>query len=209
MDEEMDQNVGNVHLRDEDDNNNNRNVRQNIGRNNDLPRQEPFATPVPLAIGNIQIIKSQSGRALCRTPLNPRSRVLPLANLISNGSEHGTVCIFYIMSISLSSGQTYIQQQNNGARGQIQNQRHHRRLTLMCPLSPAGSNTAMILHGNGNCPRLFDSDLSLRDGGAIRKFYSFINKSYRYAYLLTFNFFISLYNRSRCHDSYRKSSEYR
>ena len=136
MDEEMEQNIGNVHLRDEEDDNNNHNV----------------TTPVPLTIGNIQIIKSQSGRALCRTPLNPRSRVLPLANLISNGSEHGTVCIFYIMSISLSSGQTYIQQQNNGARGQIQNQRHHRRLTLMCPLSPAGSNTAMILHGNGNCP---------------------------------------------------------
>lgn len=40
----------------------------------------------------------------------------------------------------------------------------------MCPLSPPGSNTAIILQGNGNCSRLFDGDISLRDGGAIRKY---------------------------------------
>ena len=40
----------------------------------------------------------------------------------------------------------------------------------MCLLSPPGSNTAIILQGNGNCPRLFDGDISLRDGGAIRKY---------------------------------------
>jgi hypothetical protein len=40
----------------------------------------------------------------------------------------------------------------------------------MCPLSPPGSNTAIILQGNGNCPRLFAGDISLRDGGAIFKY---------------------------------------
>ena len=164
--------IGNIHSRDSDDedDNNNRNVRQNTGP----PRMEPFISTVPLRIENIQIVKSQSGRALCRPPLNLRSRVLYLAELISNGSVHSTVCIFYIMSITLSSGQTNVQQRYNGARGQIRPRRHHRRLTLMCPLSPAGSNTAIIFHGNGNCPRLFDGDISLRDGGAIRKLYLFI-----------------------------------
>ena len=40
----------------------------------------------------------------------------------------------------------------------------------MCPLSPAGVNTAMILFGAGCCERFFDADISLRDNGAIRKY---------------------------------------
>ena len=48
------------------------------------------------------------------------------------------------------------------------------RLTIMCPLSPSGSNMATILQGSGNCPRLFYGDISLRDGVAIHKCHTYI-----------------------------------
>jgi hypothetical protein len=123
-----------------------------------------------MGINSIQVFCSQSGSVLRRSALNPNSRLVSLHNVHLQGSNHGTVSVFIILSIALaSSGQTQIQQRYNGARGQIQTQRHTRKISLVCPLSPPGSNTAIILQGNGNCPRLFDGDVSLRDGGAIRK----------------------------------------
>ena len=41
----------------------------------------------------------------------------------------------------------------------------------MCPLSPEGSNAAMILFGSDSSERFFDSDISLRGNGAIRELY--------------------------------------
>ena len=123
-----------------------------------------------MGINNIQVFCSQSGSVLRRSALNPNSRLVSLQDVHLQGSHHGTVSVFIILSIALaSSGQTQIQQRHNGAHGQIQNQRHTRKISLMCPLSPPGLNTAIILQGNGNCPCLFDGDVSLRDGGAIRK----------------------------------------
>ena len=166
MDEEGEQNV--IQQRnDGEEERNFRNVRRNMG----LDRVEPFSRRIPMSIPNISVMRSQTGSILRRSYLNPNSRLLSLHDLVLNGSLHGTVSVFFILSISLaSSGHTQIQQRHNGSRGQIQNQRHSRKLTIMCPLSPPGSNTAIILQGNGNCPRLFDGDISLRDGGAIRKY---------------------------------------
>ena len=178
-----------ISINDDDD----RNVRRNRGQD----RVEPFRTRVPITINHISIMRSQTAAILRRPFLNPNSRLLPLHELILNGSSHGTMSIFFILSISLaSSGQTLIQQRFGGSRGQIQNQRHTRKMTLMCPLSPPGSNTAIILQGNGNCPRLFDGDISLRDGGAIRK-YEQINLLPYIKYLPQFIFFSF---RSWCND---------
>ena len=74
----------------------------------------------------------------------------------------------------MSSGQTHIQQRCNGSRDQIQSQPHSHILTIMFPLGTSVSNTSIILQGNGNCPSLFDGDISLRDGGAIRKCHTYI-----------------------------------
>ena len=167
MDEEAEQNVNAIHQRNDDEEHHNvRNVRRNMG----FERAEPFCRRIAMTIPNITVMRSQTGSILRRSYLNPNSRLVSLHHLILQGSQHGTISVFFILSISLaSSGHTQIQQRYNGSRGQIQNQRHSRKLTIMCPLSPPGSNTAIILQGNGNCPRLFDGDISLRDGGAIRK----------------------------------------
>ena len=41
-------------------------------------------------------------------------------------------------------------------------------MVVMCPISPPGSNMAMILFGYGFCEGLLEVDISLRDNGAIR-----------------------------------------
>ena len=44
---------------------------------------------------------------------------------------------------------------------------YYRNFVVMCPLSPLGTNTAMILFGAGCCERCFGGDISLRDNGEI------------------------------------------
>ena len=77
--------------------------------------------------------------------------------------------IAMILSFSTSSNETRIaQRSHNGARGSMSIVRHTRKITVMCILSPSGRNTALILQGNGICPRIFE-DTETRDNGMIRK----------------------------------------
>ena len=91
--------------------------------------------------------------------------------LVKNLYHHGTHIVAIILYISSASGNTslQVQQRYNGTRGQVKNVRHDRNIVVMCPLSPPGYNTAMILFGSGCCERLFEADISIRDNGAIRK----------------------------------------
>jgi hypothetical protein len=163
-------NVGGVvHERDDDNANNGRNVRPNNG--NQAPRTEPFLSNVDLNMENIEVSRSQTAGIMQRRPFNPNSRLISLHSLVTSGSRHGTNMILLILSIAsvTISSPTQIQQRYNGNRGQVNSVRHDRRMVVMCPLSPEGSNTAMILFGSGTCERFFYYDISLRDNGAIRK----------------------------------------
>ena len=163
---------GNVHPRPPEDIQDNRNVRQNLG-NYQLPsRPDPFMANVELNMDNIEVSRSQTAGVLQRRRFNPNSLLISLHRLVTHGSHHGTNMILIILSINSvsASSPTQIQQRYNGSRGQVNTIRHDRRMVVMCPLSPEGSNTAMILFGSGSCERFFDSDISLRDNGAIREF---------------------------------------
>ena len=121
---------------------------------------------------NIKVMRSHTAGVVQRRAFNPNSRIISLNTLLTNGSAHGTNLIVIILAISAVStnSQTQMQQRFNGNRGQVSSVRHDRRMVVMCPLSPAGVNTAMILFGAGCCERFFDADISLRDNGAIRKY---------------------------------------
>ena len=159
-----------------------RNVRPRIERNDieepRIPRQpivptrvEPFKENVFLNLQNVQVCRSQTAGVGQRRPFNPTSQIIPMHSLFSNGSHHGTNLLLIILSISSVSiaAPTQFQQKYNGMRGNVSSVRHDRRMVVMCPLSPSGSNTGMILFGSGCCERFFDGDISLRDNGSIRK----------------------------------------
>lgn len=165
----------------ENNENSERNVRRNVGTDiststNLIPevsdRQEPFCPNVDLGMGNLQPVQSHTAGAMYRgRPFNPNSELISLNSLLSKGSRHGTNIVAIILSITSAAGnhQMQVQQRYNGARGQVNSIRHDRRMVIMCPLSPPGSNTAIILFGSGTCERFFEHDISLRDNGAIRK----------------------------------------
>ena len=159
---------GVVHPRQEENINDGRNVRQNIGTQE---RYEPFCANEELNLQNIRVSRSQTAGVLQRRPFNPNSMLISLHNLVTNGSCHGTNMILIILSITsvLASAPTQIQHRYNGSRGQLNTVHHDRRMVVLCPLSPVGSNTGIILLGSGICSRFFDSDISLRDNGSIRK----------------------------------------
>ena len=94
---------------------------------------------------------------------------------MNNGSTYGTNLLLIILSISAvtTNNMTMYQQKSNGIKGGANTVRHDRNMVVMCPLSPSGNNTAMILFGAGCCERFFDGDISLRDNGEIRE-YQFI-----------------------------------
>jgi hypothetical protein len=111
MDEEGEQNV--IHQRNDGEGERNfRNVRRNMG----LDRVEPFSRRILMSIPNISVMRSQTRSIPRRSYLNPNSILLSLQHLVLNGSQHRTLSVFLILSISLaSSGHTQIQQIYNGS----------------------------------------------------------------------------------------------
>ena len=162
--------AGNVHPREEaqDDPSTLHNVRQMLSN---LVQKEPFLENIKLKMENLSVVCSHTVGVMQKQPFNPTSTLISLNKLVSHGSQHGTNIVLIILSITptnSSSNGTNVQQRYNGNRGQINSVRHDRRLVVMCPLSPPGSNTAVILLGCGTCERFFDRDISLRDDGSIR-----------------------------------------
>ena len=137
---------GIVRPRPDEDGEHDRSVRQNLG-NYQLPvRPNPFMANVELNMNNIEVSRSQTAGVLQRRPFNPNSQLISLHNLVTNGSQHRTNMMLIILSINSvsASSPTQVQQRYNGSRGQVNTIRHDRRMVVMCPLSPEGSNTAMI-----------------------------------------------------------------
>lgn len=164
---------GNVHPRDDNQNNNNgRNVRRNVNQGQAV-RSVPFQQLLPLEMSNIVATRPRAAGATARRQFNPNSILTSLTQLQSEGTRHGKLMIGIVLTIAAVSNATSVQQRSNGNRGHSNNIRHTRRVVVMDPLSPSGSNTAMILQGNGMCTRLFEGDLSNRDSGALRKLFLF------------------------------------
>ena len=166
----MPESAGNVHPREEAQDNPSvlRNVRQMLSN---LVQKEPFLKNIDSKMENLSVLRSHTVGVMQKQSFNSTSTLISLNDLVTNGSKHGTNIVLIILSISptnsLSNG-TSVQQRYNGNWGQINSVRHDRRLVVMCPLSPPGSNTAVILLGCGTCERFFDRDISLRDDGSIR-----------------------------------------
>ena len=159
-----------------DNNEPERNVRPNLGgvflRNDG---KGIYLEKICLDISNVSVTKSNTPGVMQRRPFNPDSQLLALNDLMNNGSTYGTNLLLIILSISAvtTNNMTMYQQKSNGIKGGANTVRHDRNMVVMCPLSPSGNNTAMILFGAGCCERFFDGDISLRDNGEIRE-YQFI-----------------------------------
>ena len=150
---------------------NNRNVRPNLGDIQQNDGKGIHMKKIDLEIDNVSVTKSNTPGVHQRRPFNPNSNLISLCDLINNGSHYGTNLILIILSISAVSinNMTMYQQRSNGIKGGSNTVRHDRNMVVMCPLSPSGNNTAMILFGGGCCKIFFDGDVSLRDNGEIRE----------------------------------------
>jgi len=207
--------IGNVHPLEEphDDQSNLRNARRlRQNRNSNTLREEPFINNVDITMGNISVVRSHTVGVMQKQSFNPRSELISLNDLITHGSRHGTNIVLIILAISSTSSNssgTNVQQRYNGNRGQVNSVRHDRRLVVMCPLSPPGLNTAVILLGCGSCDRFFDRDISLRDNGSIRMFKIKFLLFFIYFFSNIFFYFILynyLFNRSGIYDYPTKST---
>ena len=137
-------------------------------------------------IQNIQINQSLTCCAFHRTTLNRNSIFLHTVDLMFQGSHHGTVGVYFILSISLVLEETKVQQRYNGSSGETHKQHHSQILTILCLLSLHVSNKAMLLQGNGICTHLFYGDMSIWDGVAICKLFHYLS----FVYLLLCLWFI-------------------
>ena len=171
-DVEQDMDIGDVNrVRGRENDNvseNGRNLRQHLDHDNIFT--SAFERNVALGMHNVRVVQNETAGAATRRPFNPSSVLIPLSTLLSVGSNHGTNLILIILSIAsvAENNQTKYQQSYKGNFGAVDSVRHDRRMSVMCPLSPAGSNTAMILFGAGCCERLFEGEISMRDNGNIR-----------------------------------------
>ena len=122
---------------------------------------------------NIEIVRNETAGVAMRRPFNPTSVLIPLSTLLSVGSNHGTNLILIILSIASvhENNQTKYQQSFKGNQGTVDSVCHDCRMVVMCPFSPPGSNTAIVLFGAGCCERLFKGDILIRDNGQIRKYF--------------------------------------
>ena len=122
-------------------------------------------------MSNINTVCSHTAGIIHMKPLNPKIQLISLNTLVKNGSHHGTHIVAIILYISSASDNTslQVQQRYNGIHSQVNNVRHDINMVVMCPFSPPGYNTAMILFGSGCCEIFFEADISLRDYVAIRK----------------------------------------
>ena len=132
-----------------------------------------FEQNVALGMNNIQFVRNETAGVATRRPFNPTSIFIPLSTLLSVGPNHGTNLILIILSITsiVENNLTKYQKSFKNNQGIVDSVCHVCRMVVMCPLSPIGSNTAIILFGAGCCKRLFEGDISLRDNGQIRKFF--------------------------------------
>ena len=95
-----------------------------------------------------------------------------LQEIMLRGGEQGTITLFFITRINpaASSGKTQVQMQRGASgRNQINNVSHTRTVTLLCPNSEPGNNMAVMFHGNGNNPQLFQGDPGIVNDGTLRK----------------------------------------
>ena len=159
-----------VREREDDVSENRRNLRQHLEQVDIFC--PAFERNVSLGMHNVKLVRNETAGIATRRPFNPTSILIPLSTFLSVGSNHGTNLMLIILSIAPVSENnlTKYQQSYKGNRGSVDSVRHDRRMVVMCPLSPAGSNTAMILFGAGCCERLFEGDISMRDNGSIRKY---------------------------------------
>ena len=146
-----------------------------------------------LVIDNVSVTKSNTPGVHQRRPFNPNSSLISLSDLVNNGSQYGTNLILIILSILAVSTNnlTMYQQKSNGIRGGSNTVRHDRNMVVMCPLSPSGNNTAMILFGAGCCERFFDGDISLRDNGEIRTYKTYFLNNYVFSLTKSYLIFFS------------------
>ena len=165
-----DTNRGRIRGRD-DTSENTRNLHQHLDANNVFC--PAFEQNVALGMENIEIVRNKTAGVAIRRPFNPTSVLIPLSTLLSVGSNHGTNLILIILSIASvhENNQTKYQQSFKGNQGTVDSVRHDGRMVVMCPLSPPGSNTAIVLFGAGCCERLFKGDILIRDNGQIRKYF--------------------------------------
>ena len=177
----------NVH--DHEDESQDRNVRRNINifRNNG---QGIYSKKVDLDIDEVKMCQGDTAGVMRRRPFNPGGQLIPLEELIVNGSKFGRNLVLIILSISATTtdNTTMYQQRSKGVRGNNGTIRHNRNMVVMCPLSKAGSNTAIILFGAGCCKRLLDGDISLRDNGELCEYKTF--NSYYINYVLLIQHYI-------------------
>ena len=159
----------------------------NVCQRREVQCISPFLERVEILIKNIQIYQGTNN--MRTRQLGPNSRFISLEDYITSRGRHGTIMVCMILSISTSSNQTQVAQKSyNGVRGLMSTVCHSRKITVMCLQSGAGKNTAIILQGNGLCPRLFE-DIETLDNGHIRKlylhfFYIYSSKLYKIKYFV-------------------------
>ena len=143
------------------------NVRQNRGP----PAPHWHVQRLPIARENLQMVAGAFVGEQ-RNVLNPNARIVSLEYHMQDGPERGTLLVMRIMSIkpAAKDEKTQIQQRYNNNRGQSKSVGFQRKITMMCPLSSPGANMCMVFQGNGNNPRMFDCDPSLRDNGSLSTF---------------------------------------
>ena len=109
--------------------------------------------------------------------LSPNARIMSPEDLAKDGPERGTILVARVLSIKQSEKDenANLQQRFKTNRGQIKSVGYQRKIMFMCVNSKSGSNVFIMFQGNGNNPRIFDFDASLRDNGTLREcFISFV-----------------------------------
>ena len=178
-------------MEDPDNNNNNNDNNDLLGRRereegddrNDRPNQQqrvgdliqrgvPFIERIPLSLNNVSVHQSTFAGGMNRPVLFPaNTQLITLESLLRNGCRHGSLMILVILSIN-NTQSTQNQQPRFGGRNNTNQAStpHSRSVMFMCPISPSGSNTAIMFHGGSTNATLFNCDLASRDDGTLRKY---------------------------------------
>lgn len=145
-------------------------------RETDLKRRsannpEPFKTLVDITRQNIQPIRNATGMLTEGQHLSATSTLRSLHDLQSTETRFNTFLLMYIVSIAGNrTGGTSISHARYGNNRNSTPLKHDRKVILMCPLSPPGSNTCVVLTGGGSSNSfLYGVNISLRDTGLLRK----------------------------------------
>lgn len=135
-------------------------------------RAEPFKTLVEISRQNIEPVRNASGMLDQRQHLSQNARLISLQTLQSSGTRYNTFLLLYILSISGSrTGGSSVSHTRHGNNRNATPLRHNRKVILMCPLSPPGSNTCVVLTGNGSSADFLNGvEINLRDTGSLRKY---------------------------------------